>query len=230
VTWAVFPPLAAAAVFSAVDLGRMMGGDSKWNAVPYPAFAFSGLVFWAHFSQSVTSGTASVALARDMLHKSKFPAELLPLAKILALLLDLAIGMVLLVALLLLTGRSVSPCALLVPVVFVLQLMFTAGVALFFSALNVFFRDVHFVLQALLPVLMFASDVVVPVGASKGTAATVLALNPLVSYLGAYRELLLLGRVPEFPALLPGLVGAFVALGGGLLYFRRVAPRFPEEV
>src|SRR5437870_4910607 len=45
VAWAVFPPLLAAAVFTVIDLGRLIGGDSPWKDVPYPAFAFSGLVF-----------------------------------------------------------------------------------------------------------------------------------------------------------------------------------------
>jgi ABC-type polysaccharide/polyol phosphate export permease len=77
---------------------------------------------------------------------------------------------------------------------------------------------------------MFASNVVVPIDGAKGTAAAILAVNPIVSYLDAYRNLLFHARVPGLAALVPGIVGAAVALTGGLLYFRRVTPRFPEEV
>jgi ABC-type polysaccharide/polyol phosphate export permease len=230
VAWALFPPLATAAVFSALGFGRLLGGDSPWRDVPYPAFAFSGLVFWSHFSQSLTSGTASLPAARDMLHKSRFPAELIPLAKVVAWLLDLVVALVLLVALMLLAGRQVHATALLVPAVFVLQLMFTTGMVLLLSALNLFFRDVQFVLQVLVLILMFASNVVYPVDNAPGAAARIFAMNPLVAYFDAYRRLLFLGEVPSLASLAPGIAGAVIALGVGTAYFRRVSPQFPEEV
>lgn len=230
VLWAVFPPLLVAAVFTLLDFGRLIGGESRWRDIPYPAFAFSGMVFWTHFAQSVTTGTASLALSRDMLHKSTFPAELIPLSKVLAWLLDLSIGFALLLGLQWVHGIAVPWTAALVPFVFVLQLAFTVGVVLLLSALNVFFRDVQFVLQVLVMVLMFASNVVVPIDGAAGASARVFAANPIVSYLDAYRSLLFLGRVPDAATLLPGAVGAVLALGVGLAYFRRVAPRFAEEV
>jgi lipopolysaccharide transport system permease protein len=229
VLWALFPPLAVAAVFTLLDFGRLTGGESRWKDVPYPAFAFCGMVFWSHFAQSLTTGTSSVALSRDMLHKSRFPIELIPLSKVLAWLLDLAIGFALLLVLTWFRGVAVPATAWLVPAVFVLQLAFTTGLVLFLSALNVFFRDVQFVLQVLVMILMFASNVVVPVDGAKGTAAKVFALNPIVSYLDAYRSLVFLGRVPAFESLLPGVAGAAIALVVGTVYFRRVSPRFAEE-
>jgi ABC-2 type transport system permease protein len=165
-----------------------------------------------------------------MLHKSKFPAEFIPLAKVLAWLLDLAIGFALLLVLMAIRGMPIPATVLLVPVVFALQLMFTTGVVLFLSALNLFFRDVQFVLQVLVMILMFASNVVVPVDGASGTAAKVFAMNPMVAFLDAYRSLLFLDRVPEMSSLLPGVIGAVAAFALGLAYFRRVSPRFAEEV
>lgn len=230
VLWALFPPVAVAAVFTLLDFGRLMGGDSRWSDVPYPAFAFSGMVFWTHFSQSLTTGTSSLAYSRDMLHKSKFPAELIPLSKILAWLLDLAIGFALLLALLAVLGRPVPATALLVPAVFLLQLAFTTGLVLLLSAVNLFFRDVQFVLQVAVMILMFASNVVVPIDGAKGLAAKVFAVNPIVSYLDAYRSLLFLGRLPDLASMTPGIAGAVLSLAVGVAYFRRVSPRFAEEV
>lgn len=230
VLWAVFPPLLVASVFTLLDFGRLIGGESRWKVVPYPAFAFSGMVFWTHFAQSVATGTNSLVLAHDMLHKSTFPAQLVPLSKMLSWLLDLGIGFALLLGLMWVRGIPVPWTAAFVPVVFLLQLGFTTGVVLLFSALNVFFRDVQFVLQVLIMVLMFASNVVVPVDGAAGTSARVFAANPIVSYLDAYRSLLFLGRWPDAVTLLPGAAGAVIALAIGLTYFRRVAPRFPEEL
>jgi ABC-type polysaccharide/polyol phosphate export permease len=230
VLWAVFPPIAVVAVFTLLDFARLMGGDSRWKDVPYPAFAFSGMVFWTHFSQSLTTGTSSLAYSRDMLHKAKFPAELIPLSKVLAWLLDLAIGFALLLALLLLLGTPVPATAWLVPVVFLLQLAFTTGLVLLLSAVNLFFRDVQFVLQVVVMILMFASNVVLPIDGATGLAAKVFAVNPIVSYLDAYRSLLFLGRCPDLASMAPGIVGAVLSIAVGLAYFPRVSPRFAEEV
>jgi len=229
VLWAVFPPLLTAGLFSALDFGRLIGDGSGLKGVPYAAYAFSGMVFWGHFSQTITTGTTSIAISRDMLHKSKFPAEVLPVSKALAGLLDLAIGFTLLLTLMWIRGLGVPATALLVPLVFALQLAFTIGLVLLLSALNLFFRDVQFVLQALVPILMFASDVVVPVDGANGAVASVIALNPLTSYFGAYRSLLFLGRVPDAASLAPGVIGAALAVAVGASYFRRVSPRFAEE-
>jgi lipopolysaccharide transport system permease protein len=230
VLWAVFPPVATAALFTALDFGRLIGGESRWKAIPYAAFAFSGMVFWTHFAQSLVSGTSSLALARDMLHKSTFPAELIPLSKVFAWMLDLGIGLGLLLALAWARGVPVHATAWIVPFVFALQAAFTIGVVLFLSALNLFFRDVQFVLQVVVTILMFASNVVVPIEGAPGPTAAALAFNPMVSYLDAYRSALFLGRLPDLAAMAPGIVGAVVALAGGWAYFRRVAPRFAEEV
>jgi ABC-type polysaccharide/polyol phosphate export permease len=220
----------SAGVFSALDLGRLVPGDSPWRHVPYAAFAFLGLVFWTHFAQSLIGGTSSLVAARDMLHKSKFPAGLIPTSRTAAWLPDLSIGFAVLLVLMLAGGMRLEATAALVPVVFILQFVFTVGLALLLSTLNLFFRDVSFVVQVGLPALMFASDVVLPIEGATGTARKVLSLNPMASYLDAYRRLMFLGELPTAASLAPGLVGAAVALLTGVLCFRRFSHRFAEEV
>lgn len=230
VAWAVFHPLVMMLVFTALNFKRLVPEGSDYQGVPYPAFAFVGLIFWNHFSQSLLTGTNSLPIARDMLHKSKFPAQLIPISRVLAWLLDLGIGFVLFLAMVPLVGGELHATALLVPVIFAVQLAFTVGLVLFLSALNLFFRDVQYVLQVFVLLLMFASNVVYPLEGVHEQAEQILQLNPVVSYLAAYRQLILLGELPSWASMAPGLVGAVVASVGGALYFRQVAPRFAEEV
>ncbi|MCZ6787820.1 MAG: ABC transporter permease [Planctomycetota bacterium] len=230
VSWAVFQPLVLLVIFTALGLENFVGERSKFAGTPYPALTWCGLIFWIQFAQGTLTGTSSIALARDILHKSRFPAELIPLSRVLAWLLDLAIGLVLLVPLLAYYDLPFHATALLIPVVFLAQLAFTIGVALFLSALNLFFRDVHYMVTALMPVIMFASNVVWPLDHLTGWKGTLFGLNPIVSYIEAYRTLLFLGELPSLAVLAPGLIGAVVALVFGLAYFRRVRPRFAEEV
>ena len=230
-TWAVFPPLVMMAVFSVLNFGRMIDPDSPFVGVSYPLFAFAGLLPWTHFSTSLAQATPSLVLAAGILKKTRFPQEVVPLARVLAALLDLAVGTAVLALMIALDDDVVvGASALVVPLIFLLQLVFTAGLALLLSAANMFFRDVNYLVQVGLVLAMFATSVVYPVPRGGSWATAVLALNPMSSYLDAYRDALLLGRWPTLQGLLPGLVGAPLALAVGALVFQRCAPRFAEEV
>lgn len=227
--WALFIPLVMMLVFSALNFGRLIPGDSSWQGLPYPVFAYCGLVFWTHFATSLTQGTNSLVVASDLLKKCAFPREVIPLAKTLAAVLDLAVGLLFLAILVAWNGLPVGPSLVALPLVFLLQLAFTAGTVLILSAANVFYRDVNYLVQVGIVLLMFATNVVYPITPSGPVARVVLGLNPMSAYLRAYREILLLGKWPG-PGLWVGVAGAAVALLAGGLLFRRLAPRFAEEL
>lgn len=227
--WAVAVPLVTVLVFTGLRFSRLLDGADRFADVPYPLFAYCGLVPWTHFATSLTQATPSLVNLRELLRKSAFPREVVPLSKVIAALLDLAIGAALLLVLLLAYGRTLAPPALAVPAVLALQLAFTAGLALLLAVGNVYFRDVNYLLQVGIVLLMFASPVVYPLPEDGSAIATLLHWNPMASFLMAYREALLLGRWPGL-TLVPGVLGAAVSLGLGMAVFRHVSARLPEEV
>jgi ABC-type polysaccharide/polyol phosphate export permease len=229
IAWALFLPLAMMAVFTVLNFGRLIPADSEYKALPYSVFAFCGLLFWTHFATSLTQGTPSLVISGNLLKKCAFPREAIPLAKMISALFDLLIGTVLLLVLMLLTGVPIRLTILIVPVVFLLQLAFTSGLVLLLSAANLFFRDVNYLVQVGVVLGMFATSVVYPIESTNPVAGFVLALNPMSAFLDAYREALLLGRLPG-AGLLVGALGAIVSLLLGTFAFRRLAPRFAEEV
>jgi ABC-type polysaccharide/polyol phosphate export permease len=194
-------------------------------------FAYCGLVAWTHFATSVTQATPALVTARDILRKSAFPAEVVPLAKVLAALLDMAIGLVVLVVLMLWKDIPLHASAWAVLPAFALQMLFTCGVVLLCSAGNMFFRDVNYIVQVGIVLAMFATSVVYPVDPSAihpAWVGTLMAWNPMSSYIDAYRSALLLGEWP-WGRLLPGLIGAAVTFTGAAWIFRTLSPRFAEE-
>ena len=227
--WAVLPPLVMLLIFSSLNFERLISDESPYRGTPYVLFAFCGLLFWTHFANSLTQATPSLANAGNLLKKCRIPFEVIPLAKPLAALLDLAIGTVLLGILLAFKGAPVGLSVLALPLVFLLQLLFTVGLVLLLSAANLYFRDVHYLVQVGVVLGMFATSVVYPIDVQGSVARAVLGANPMSSYLDCYREILLLGRWPG-PGLLVGVVGALVSFCGGYAVFRRFAPRFAEEV
>lgn len=229
VGWAIFIPLAMMAVFTVLNFGRLISPDSEYSDIPYTVFAYCGLLFWMHFANSLTQATPSLVIAANLLKKCSFPREAVPVSKVLAALLDLAVGATLLLVLMLWKGVALGPSALAIPVILLLQVAFTCGLALVFSAGNMFFRDVNYLVQVGLLLLMFATSVIYPVEPGNETVKTVLSLNPMSSYLDGYRQALLLGRWP-WAVLAPGAIGAALSMLLGILVFRKLSPRFAEEV
>lgn len=227
--WVLFLPVFMMAVFTVLDFSRLVPGDSPYSRYPYTLFAYCGLLPWMHFSGSMTQATPSLVNSRDIIKKSAFPREVIPLAKVLAAILDLGIGAMFLAVLMAWHGVPVHASVAAVPVVFALQFAFTAGLALLCSAGSLFFRDVNYLVQAGVVLAMFATAVVYPIHVSTPWVQSVLSWNPMSAFLDAYRGAILLGEWPG-KGLLPGLLGAVVSLAIGVLVFRRLSHRFAEEV
>ena len=133
--WAIAQPLATMAVFTLVfaRLGKMPSGGA-----PYPLFAYAALVPWFFFSNSVMSGTMSLVTYRNIVTKTYFPREIVPLAQIGSRLVDLTAASGLYIVLMLYYQLAVTPWAALIPLFLLLLLLFTVGVTLATSAINVF--------------------------------------------------------------------------------------------
>lgn len=224
--WAIFMPVLNTAIFSVI-FTRVAPIDT---GMPYPVFAFAGLLPWNFFASSlrfsVTSLTGNVALVT----KVYFPRELFPLSAVLVSLVDFAVASLVLVGLMVYYHIGVTWTVVLLPVVLVVQLAFTAGVALLLSMANLFYRDVKYLFEILITVWMFATAVVYPIDRVGGRLGAVLALNPMTPIIDAYRDVLLRGTVP--PAGPFGVAAAisFLTLVVAWLLFHRAEFRFAESI
>jgi len=227
--WALFIPIAMMAVFTVMNFGRLVGKEGGFGDLPYPVFAFTGLIFWNHFAMALTQATPSLVVSRTLLRKSRFPREVIPLAKMLSGLLDVAVGFAFLLVLMLVYRRPIGVTALALVPVFVLQILFTAGLVLLLSGANLFYRDVNYLVQVAVLLGLFVTSVIYEATATHPAARAILAANPMTSFLNAYRQALLLGEWPG-PGLWVGAAGAAVSFLLGTWLFRRMSPRFVEEV
>ena len=115
-------------------------------------------------------------------------------------------------------------------VLLVIQLMFTTAIALLLSMANVFFRDVKYLVEALMTVWMFSTSVVFPVDRVGGHLGTVLALNPMTPLIEAYRSVILFGRPPSLGAFVYVAIVSSTLLIAAWLFFHRSEFRFAESV
>ncbi|MGH9200296.1 MAG: ABC transporter permease [Vicinamibacterales bacterium] len=194
--WAIAQPLATMAVFTLVfaRLGQIPSGGA-----PYPLFAYAALVPWFFFSNSVTSGTMSLITYRNIVTKTYFPREIVPLAQVSSRLVDLAAASALFVLLMIYYRVGVGPWGALVPLFFALLVLFTLGVTLATSAGNVFYRDVSPVVQIALQLWLYLTPVAYPLSIVPERFRFFFLLNPLTGVVEGLRAVLVFGREPEWP-------------------------------
>ncbi len=207
--WAIAQPLAMMAVFTLV-FSRL--GQMPSEGAPYPLFAFSALVPWFFFSNSVTSGTMSLVTYRNIVTKTYFPREIVPLAQVGSRLVDLAAASGLFVLLMVYYHIGISGWVALVPILVLLLVLFTLGVTLTTSALNVFYRDVSPVVQIGLQLWLYLTPVAYPLSAVSEKYRGFFLLNPLTGVVEGLRAVLVFDRAPDW-----GVVGISAALIVALL-------------
>jgi lipopolysaccharide transport system permease protein len=184
IIWVILQPLMAAGIFSFV-FGKVLKAPS--DGVPYFMFSFAGLLGYTAFSSTLTKASACVVGNSQLVSKVFFPRLILPLSTILSTLLDFGVSMMLMVAMMAITGIWPGWHILLLPLWLMLLVMLAVGVGLFTSALMVSYRDLQYVLPVMLQFLLYASPVAYPVSAVPGKLQMWFYVNPISGLLEAFR-------------------------------------------
>lgn len=224
--WALIQPLAMMGVFTFV-FSWLVKMPSQ--GVPYPLFAYAGLLPWTFFASAASSGTNSLTGHAALVTKVAFPREILPATYIVAAGFDFLVGSITLV---LLGAWFRVPfgwqAVAAVPLMALLAVCAFAA-TLVLSAVNVRVRDVGVALPIALQLLMFASPVLYPLGIVPARLRHVYLLNPLVGVIDAFRNAIL-GRPIDGPALLVAAAWVVVGLPAAFFFFKRVERTMADEV
>jgi len=224
--WAIFMPLVNTAVFSVI-FTRV--APLKLD-VPYPVFAFLGLLAWNFTASSLRACVGSLASNAHLVTKVYFPRETLPLSVILVTIVDTLVAAVVLIALMAYYRIWPGWSLVYLPVVVLIQIAFTAGLGLLLAMANLFYRDVKYLFEVGITIWMFATSVLYPSYLVTGTAGLVLRLNPMTAIIDGYRDVLLYGRAPFSPALAGAATVACLTFVVTAIVFHRAEFRFAESV
>jgi lipopolysaccharide transport system permease protein len=186
--------------------------------LPYPIFAYAGLLPWNFFASSLRFAAESLTRNTPLVTKVYFPREVLPFSAVLVSLVDFGVASTVLAALMVWYGIGVSWTIVFLPVVLLVQIAFTAGIALLLAMGNLFYRDVRYLFEVILTVWMFATSVVYPVERIGGVLGELLLLNPMTPIIDAYRAVLLRGELPA-----AGPFAAAAALSVVIFFFAAIA-------
>jgi lipopolysaccharide transport system permease protein len=216
--WTVFQPLALMLVFT---LAFRRIGSVKSDGVNYAVFVLAGLTYWTFFSKAVTQGADSLVINAQLVTKTSCPRILIPLAPLASGFFDFTIALAFYFAFAGWYGYYPTwHIVALIPSV-LLGLVFLFGLVLLLSPLNVRFRDVRQALPFLIQIWLFLSPVAYPITTLGPRWSSVLAINPLVGAIEAFRWSLLGTPGPSSTQLLISIGIACVTLVVGLLYFTR---------
>jgi lipopolysaccharide transport system permease protein len=227
IAWAVIQPVMTMLVFTLI-FGRLAQLPS--DGLPYPVFTFTALLPWQLFSGALTGSANSVVNSASLISKVYFPRLVIPIASVMATLVDFSISFGVLLGLMAWYGISLRLAVVVLPLLVMLALAIALAVGLWASALNVRYRDVRHVMPFVVQFWLLASPVAYSTSLITSPAwRAVYSLNPMVGVIEGFRWAVL-GSTPPSVLMVPSVLVTGVLLAGGLFFFRRTEASFADVI
>lgn len=231
VAWAIIQPVITMVVFS-FFFGNLAKMDS--DGIPYPIFSFAALVPWSFFASSLTQASTGMVTHANLIKKVYFPRLAIPIARVMAGLVDFFISFTVLLIIMFAMGLRPTENFVWLPLFLLLAVITALGVGLWFAAMNVQFRDIAYTVPFIVQLWMF----VTPVVYSSNLIAerygvfwqTVYGLNPMAGVVEGFRWALLGVNTAPQPIVYVSALVAIVVLVSGAFYFRRMERTFADVV
>jgi lipopolysaccharide transport system permease protein len=228
VAWVMVQPLMTTLVFT-LFFG-VLAGIGQTVDVPYPVFAFAGLLPWNFFATTVNNSSNSLVGNSNLITKVYFPRVIIPCAAVGAGLVDFAVASLVLLGLMAFYGVALTPSLLMLPPLVVLLTLFALGMGMWLSALNVKYRDIRHVLPFLLQMWMFASPVIYPPTFVPERWRWLLVLNPMTGIVDGFRAAALGHRGFDWTGLAVSAAVTLALLAYASWAFRRMEKNFADIV
>jgi len=226
IIWAVLQPLLTMLIFTLL-FGRVAKMPS--DGVPYPLFAYAGLLPWTFFANGLTASSNALVNNSNLIGKVYFPRLIMPAAAVLAGLVDLGIAFVLLSGFFAYYHVALSWSLLALPPLVLLVTLLTLGLGLFLSALNVKYRDIRHALPFFIQLGLFGTPIIYPLSVIPDRWRWLVSLNPMAALVEGFRASLLNGRF-DYLALLEASGAILLILLAGALYFRSMEKSFADVI
>ncbi len=235
VAWSLLNPLFMMLVFTVVFTVMQPSSIERFSL-----FVLCALLPWDFFRSSVTRATGSIIENAHLIKKVYFPREVLPLSVVLSSLVNFLLALIVLFAMMIVLQRPFTLWLLYLPLLILTQIIFSAGIALLLSTVNVFYRDTQHIIEVLMLAWFFVTPIfwdhtILPetavfLGVVWPVRRLTFILNPMASLISAYRDILYFGRNIDIYFLSRTVVTALAFLVLGYWIFTRYSKVFGEEV
>jgi lipopolysaccharide transport system permease protein len=226
--WAILKPFLGMVVFTVIFAGL---ARLETDGAPPPVFYFSGLLPWVLFQDGITKAGNSLVASSNLITKVYFPRIALPLALVVAGVVDFALSFLVLLGMVAFYGIRLTSAVWWLPFFVLLALLSAVGVGLWLASLNVAYRDVGYVTPFLVQAWLYASPVVYSTTLiPEGAARIFYGLNPMAGVVQGFRWAILGVGAPPVGLLLASLGVGLLLLTSGILVFRRMERNFADIV
>jgi lipopolysaccharide transport system permease protein len=226
VAWAMLQPLLTMLIFT-LFFGKVAKIPSE--GLPYALFAYAGLTPWTFFANAITNSGNSLVMNSNLISKIYFPRLIVPSATVLAGLVDLIVSLALIFGLFAYYGVWPDWNILALPLLVAATALLALAIGLFFSALNVKYRDMRYALPFLVQLGMFATPIIYPSSMAPERWRWLLSINPMTGIVEGFRAALLGGRFDGQALFISGSVTVALLIAGAY-YFRSVEKSFADVV
>lgn len=198
--------------------------------VPFILFLSAALLPWNLFTQSLSASSTILVSNSNLITKIYFPREILVYSTIIAKIVDFFYSCIVLVFFLIIFKIPLTIYYLWLPAIFLIQLFLMAGISLFVAALNLFYRDIQYLLNLILLLWMYITPVMYPIEMIPEKYRFIMSLNPMAVIVNAYRQVLLSGSGPNLYSLtIAGLISILVFMSGFII-FKKLEGEFADYV
>jgi lipopolysaccharide transport system permease protein len=226
-SWAILQPFCTMLIFT-IFFGQLASMPS--DGIPYPLFAFAGLVPWTFFAQGLALSSNSLVANQALIRKVYFPRLVLPIASVASSVVDFAIAFVVLLGMMAWYHTFPTPNVVWLPPLFLLALVTSLGAGLWLSALNVLYRDIQYIVPFLVQVWLFLTPIIYPSSMIPERWRPFYGLNPMAGVIEGFRWALLSTDKAPGPMMLVSAGAATAMCVGGLYFFRRMEKTFSDVV
>lgn len=223
--WTLLNPLLMLLVYSLVFQFIF-----KNNIAHYPIYLFICLMPWNTFANSISNGTTCVSNNASILKKVYFPREILPLSVVISNTIQYFFSLAIIIIALLISGVGLSWYALFLPLIVLVQAIFTLGIVFILSATNVYVRDVQYIMNPIMMIWMYACPILYSITMVPERFLHIYKLNPMVSIMQEYQNILYSKTMINFANLGKVFLISIVILVIGYKIFNKLQKRFAEEV
>ncbi len=224
--WAIANPVIQIVLFTVVfgAIAKVQTDD-----IPYFLFAAVAIIPWTYMSNSLTGSSLSLVTGQSMLGKVYFPRIIYPIVPVLAKLVDFAISLIVIVLVMLFYNVEPTMNLLYLPIFIIEMIIIPAGLGLWLSALAIRYRDVKFIVQFVIRMLMYTAPIVYSASSIPEVYRFIYSLNPLVSVIEGIRASVL-GTEIEWIYIIPGYIIAILIFVSGVFYFKKMERVFSDVI
>lgn len=225
--WTLFQPLITTLIFTLIFslIVKIPTGD-----IPYPVFVLSGLLFWQYFSKVVVEASEALVKNEGIITKVFFPRLILPLVPTLSGAVDMAISLLILIALMLFYGMIPTPFILLLPVLLFCVGLLGYGIGLILSPINAIYRDIGIALPFFVQIAMYVTPVIYPISFVPQSYQWLFMFNPVATLIDTARALIIGGAFPPLEAYGIFLGWTAIVFVLGFYSFRKLEPIVVDRI